>query len=130
MIPIINESSLIVYFNLHNMIRTDNLQLLAESIESAIYELNDAEINSGYKESIRSHILNLKDQQNPLRQRVLTGEIDPMEFASMVLYINHTNIYIYICVTRNTLIPIKLSINIYRIQQRWQQRIDVKVMNS
>ena len=84
MITSINKPSLIVYFNLHNMIRTDNLQLLAESIESAIYELNDAEINSGYKESIRSHILNLKDRQNPLSQRVLTGEIDPMEFASMV----------------------------------------------
>ncbi|KAG2220603.1 hypothetical protein INT45_002625 [Circinella minor] len=61
----------------------DNLQALAKSIENAIYELNDGEINNGYKESIRSHILNLKDRQNPLSQRVLTGEVDPMEFASM-----------------------------------------------
>ncbi|KAI8142963.1 transcription elongation factor S-II [Fennellomyces sp. T-0311] len=60
-----------------------DLQPLAESIESAIYELQNGQVNDGYKESIRSHILNLKDKQNPLRQRVLNGEIDPAEFASM-----------------------------------------------
>ncbi|KAI9254475.1 transcription elongation factor S-II [Phascolomyces articulosus] len=69
--------------NSTSKVEEDDLQPLAESIETAIYELHDAQVNNSYKESIRSHILNLKDQQNPLSQRVLNGEVDPMEFASM-----------------------------------------------
>lgn len=60
-----------------------DLSDLAKTIEEAIYEQQNCQVDSAYKEIIRSHILNLKDSRNPLKHQVLSGEVDPVEFAAM-----------------------------------------------
>ncbi|KAJ8661335.1 hypothetical protein O0I10_003085 [Lichtheimia ornata] len=56
---------------------------MAKCIEKEIYAANHNQINNEYKESIRSHIYNLRDTKNPLRQHVLSGSISPAELAHM-----------------------------------------------
>ncbi|KAI8330879.1 transcription factor S-II, central domain-containing protein [Chlamydoabsidia padenii] len=56
---------------------------LAREIEQAIYDLNP-DVDSDYKNSIRSHVFNLKDPSNPaLKEKVMSGTIDPLWFAEM-----------------------------------------------
>ncbi|CDH55996.1 predicted protein [Lichtheimia corymbifera JMRC:FSU:9682] len=61
----------------------EDLTDLAKTIEEAIYEQQDCQVDSAYKETIRSHILNLKDSRNPLKDQLLSGQVDPVEFAAM-----------------------------------------------
>lgn len=58
---------------------------MAKCIEKEIYAANHNQINNEYKESIRSHVYNLRDTKNPLRQHVLSGSISPSELAHMVV---------------------------------------------
>ncbi|KAI8364642.1 transcription factor S-II, central domain-containing protein [Radiomyces spectabilis] len=60
----------------------ESIHKLAEDIEQFIFE-EHSDNDEHYKESIRSHVFNLKDDKNPLRERVLSGELDPREFAHM-----------------------------------------------
>lgn len=62
----------------------EDLKNLAGSIEDELYKVNGEKVSQAYKESVRSHVFNLKDTSNPLRQKVLSGEIVPKEFAVMV----------------------------------------------
>ena len=58
---------------------------VAEAVEQQIYESHQNKVNEAYKESIRSHLFNLKEN-DILRQRVVSGVITPAQFAQMVLY--------------------------------------------
>ncbi|CAO3621432.1 unnamed protein product [Cunninghamella echinulata] len=61
----------------------DDNDQLAKEIEQAIYE-KYSNVDKDYKESIRSHIFNLKDTSNPyLKIKVVQGTIPPKEFAEM-----------------------------------------------
>lgn len=64
----------------------DESCLMAKQIEKEIYVANHNQVNNEYKESIRSHVYNLRDTKNPLRQHVLSGSISPTELAHMVKY--------------------------------------------
>ncbi|KAI9488466.1 transcription elongation factor S-II [Zychaea mexicana] len=55
---------------------------VAEAIEHEIYESHESKVDDSYKESLRTHLFNLK-QNDPLRQRVLSGDITPADFAQM-----------------------------------------------
>lgn len=77
------------FINTYNLYYID-LTDLAKTIEEAIYEQQDCQVDSAYKETIRSHILNLKDSRNPLKDQLLSGQVDPVDFAAMVCCI-------YIC---------------------------------
>ncbi|KAI8149815.1 transcription factor S-II, central domain-containing protein [Fennellomyces sp. T-0311] len=55
---------------------------VAEAIENEIFQSQNAQVNKDYKESLRSHLFNLK-QNDPLRQHVLSGSITPAQFAHM-----------------------------------------------
>ncbi|CDS05468.1 hypothetical protein LRAMOSA07996 [Lichtheimia ramosa] len=61
----------------------DESCLMAKQIEKEIYVANHNQVNNEYKESIRSHVYNLRDTKNPLRQHVLSGSISPTELAHM-----------------------------------------------
>ncbi|KAG2220763.1 hypothetical protein INT45_012256, partial [Circinella minor] len=55
---------------------------VAETIEQQIYESHQNKVDEAYKESIRSHLFNLKEN-NILRQHVVSGVITPSQFAQM-----------------------------------------------
>ncbi|ORZ22165.1 transcription factor S-II, central domain-domain-containing protein [Absidia repens] len=60
-----------------------NNESLAKEIEQAIYELNP-QVDTAYKDAIRSHVFNLKDTSNPaLKEKVLQRSIHPSIFAEM-----------------------------------------------
>ncbi|CAO3610867.1 unnamed protein product [Cunninghamella blakesleeana] len=61
----------------------DDNEQLAKEIEQAIYDAH-SKVDKDYKESIRSHVFNLKDTSNPyLKSKVMQGTIPPKEFAEM-----------------------------------------------
>ncbi|KAK9315431.1 transcription factor S-II, central domain-containing protein [Lipomyces starkeyi] len=56
---------------------------LSAAIEEEIYKANGANIGPKYKSSMRSHLVNLKNKKNNLRERILAGEVSPQKFAVM-----------------------------------------------
>ncbi|KAF7723477.1 hypothetical protein EC973_001988 [Apophysomyces ossiformis] len=56
---------------------------LAKAIEEEIYRIRGQKVDDDYKALVRSHVFNLKDTKNPLRQKVISGQIDPGSFARM-----------------------------------------------
>ncbi|KAK9465457.1 transcription factor S-II, central domain-containing protein [Lipomyces arxii] len=60
-----------------------NAASLGRAIEETIYAANGANVSTLYKASIRSHIFNLKDKRNNLRNRLLEGDLTPERFAKM-----------------------------------------------
>ncbi|CAO3683825.1 unnamed protein product [Umbelopsis vinacea] len=56
---------------------------LATDIEQQIYSHHGQAINAEYKESIRSHIFNLKDAKNNLRNRLVNDQLEASTFADM-----------------------------------------------
>ncbi|KAL1927634.1 hypothetical protein VTP01DRAFT_3455 [Rhizomucor pusillus] len=61
----------------------NDIYALAELIENEIYKSHHQKVDADYKQSVRSHIFNLKDSNNTIRERVLSGEIEPSAFAVM-----------------------------------------------
>jgi hypothetical protein len=59
---------------------------LANDIEQQIYSHHGQAINAEYKESIRSHIFNLKDAKNNLRNRLVNDQLQASTFADMVRF--------------------------------------------
>ncbi|KAI9246475.1 transcription factor S-II, central domain-containing protein [Phascolomyces articulosus] len=55
---------------------------VAEAIEQEIYETHQNKVDENYKESLRTHLFNLKEN-GLLRQRVISGDITPQTFAQM-----------------------------------------------
>ncbi|KAK9372322.1 transcription factor S-II, central domain-containing protein [Lipomyces chichibuensis] len=64
---------------------SDNVDVkeLSAAIEEEIYKANGANIGPKYKSSMRSHLVNLKNKKNDLRERILSGEVSPQKFAVM-----------------------------------------------
>ncbi|KAK9385977.1 transcription factor S-II, central domain-containing protein [Lipomyces mesembrius] len=60
-----------------------DVRKLSAAIEEEIYKANGANIGPKYKSSMRSHLVNLKNKKNDLRERILTGEVSPQKFAVM-----------------------------------------------
>ncbi|KAK9318753.1 transcription factor S-II, central domain-containing protein [Lipomyces orientalis] len=60
-----------------------DVRVISSAIEEEIYKANGANIGPKYKTSMRSHLVNLKNKKNDLRERVLCGEISPQKFANM-----------------------------------------------
>ncbi|KAK7204873.1 transcription factor S-II, central domain-containing protein [Myxozyma melibiosi] len=56
---------------------------MAKEIEQEIYKTCGANIGTGYKISMRAHLMTLKNKKNDLRERMLAGEVKPAEFAHM-----------------------------------------------
>ncbi|KAG0164693.1 RNA polymerase II elongation factor [Apophysomyces sp. BC1034] len=56
---------------------------LAKAIEQEIYWEQDQKVNDKYKAAVRTHVFNLKDRKNPLRQKLISGQINPTHFAHM-----------------------------------------------
>ncbi|KAK9359801.1 transcription factor S-II, central domain-containing protein [Lipomyces starkeyi] len=56
---------------------------ISAAIEEEIYKANGANIGPKYKSSMRSHLVNLKNKKNDLRERILDGEVSPQKFAVM-----------------------------------------------
>lgn len=84
-------------------------------------------MDSAYKETIRSHILNLKDSRNPLKHQVLSGEVDPVEFAAMVCIYTCT---CHLMALGNMEIDTYTAVILFRLQLKWQQLIDVDPMKN
>lgn len=62
----------------------DKCDHLASEIEQQIFVHHGEEVNGEYKEAIRSHVLNLKDTKNNLRNRILNDQLNASTFADMV----------------------------------------------
>jgi hypothetical protein len=62
----------------------DKCSHIATDIEQQIFSHHGEEVNSEYKEAIRSHIFNLKDAKNNLRSRLLNDQLSATAFADMV----------------------------------------------
>ncbi|KAL1924699.1 uncharacterized protein VTP21DRAFT_4353 [Calcarisporiella thermophila] len=62
----------------------EKLVRIAAEIEARIFENCKRQITPDYKDSVRSHALNLKEKSNNnLRLRVINGNISPKAFADM-----------------------------------------------
>ncbi|KAG2182294.1 hypothetical protein INT43_007221 [Umbelopsis isabellina] len=61
----------------------DKCDRLASEIEEQIFVHHGNEVNVEYKEAIRSHVLNLKDTKNNLRNRLLNDQLNASTFADM-----------------------------------------------
>ncbi|KAK9236293.1 transcription factor S-II, central domain-containing protein [Lipomyces kononenkoae] len=60
-----------------------DVKALSSAIEEEIYKSSGANIGGKYKTSMRSHLINLKNKKNDLRERILCGELSPQKFAVM-----------------------------------------------
>jgi transcription elongation factor S-II len=62
----------------------DDVLAVAKSVESAAWTSAGSKNNESYRTKIRSLFQNLKNKSNPgLRNRVLSGEIEPARFVTM-----------------------------------------------
>lgn len=59
------------------------MNALAVRIEEEIFEANNKSTDNNYRSSIRSHVLNLKDEKTALREHLLNSELSPESFARM-----------------------------------------------
>jgi len=66
-----------------NSMSTSKIKELCCQIETEIFKVCSNSIGNDYKTSMRSHLVNLKDKRNDLRERLLSGEVCPSAFARM-----------------------------------------------